>query len=58
MVQFGQKLPVLPLFGNMESLEPKPDEHQGMPLERAEAKRAFFGQMIECLLGIIAASLV
>jgi hypothetical protein len=55
MVQLGGKLPVLPLFGNMESLEPKPDEHQGMSLE---SKESVFRSDDRVLLGLVAASLV
>jgi hypothetical protein len=49
MAQFGQKLPVLPLLGNMKSrLEPKPEEHHGHFHRARGSNERVFGQMIEC----------
>jgi hypothetical protein len=58
MVQFGQKLPVLPLFGNMEGLEPKADEHQGHVGRARGSKESVFRSDDRVLLGLVAASLV
>jgi hypothetical protein len=58
MVQFGQKLPVLPLLGNMESGWNRNQKSiRGISVERAEAIRAFSVDD-RVLLGLVAASLV
>ena len=58
IVQFGQKFPVLPLLGNMESrLEPKPEVNQGH-LGRARGRMRAFRSDDRVLLGLVAASLV
>jgi hypothetical protein len=54
MVQFGQKLPVLPFWEIGSRLKTTTEKKRGISVERTKAMKAFSG----ILLGLIAASLV
>jgi hypothetical protein len=58
MVQFGQKLPVLPSWEIANRLELMPEENQGYFSRERRSNEGFFCSDDRILLGLIAASLV